>query len=183
MLSNSQCKDDKKCTLPLTVGMFAFALANINLPDTNVPNDTVQIKFNGNTLDELRTVPPTETKFFTLTGQVQLSQTSQKVDVTFSGKDGGSWSGHYGAVLHYFGAWLGEREIRFSKDGKTWEDWIRWKPAPKGSSDAWFVEWDLGTCDNNQKICTKTVYMQTHDLLTDRYYETSDSVQYIPNEG
>ena len=187
-LSNTQCKNATECPLPLTVGMFAFATVNngVSCPSNKQRDDLIQIKLNGNieqcqTECTLETITASETtNFFTMTEQIRLNKASQNINVTFSGRDNCYWGGNYGPTLHYFGAWLGEREIRFSGDGKTWEKWIPWKPATKGASDAWFVEWDLGTCDNNQETCTKTVYMQTHDLLTDRYYETSDSVQYIP---
>ena len=174
-LSNTQCKDATACTLPLTVGMFAFAIKN----NATYPNDKIKISFMNDTLEE--DVGSTETKFFTMTKQVRLSETSQNVEVTFSGNDEGRWADCYGAALQYFGAWLGDREIRFSSNGTNWTSWQTFSPAKKGSSDAWFIEWDLGKCDGNKQSCTKTVYMQTHDLLTDRYYETSDSVKYIPN--
>ena len=174
-LSNTQCKDATACTLPLTVGMFAFAIKN----NATYPNDKIKISFMNDTLEE--DVGSTETKFFTMTKQVHLSETPQKIGVTFSGNDVGAWADNYGAALQYFGAWLGDREIRFSNDGTTWTPWTLWEPDPKGDSDAWFVEWDLGKCDADETSCTKTVYMQTHDILTDRYYETSDSVKYIPN--
>ena len=181
-LSNTQCKDATECSHPLTVGMFAYALDNYAYTDDSDEefdrNDQILISFMDDTMIE--TVVPTETKFFTMTQTIDLSETPQNIEVTFSGDDLGGWYGNYGAALQYFGAWLGEREIRFSSDGTTWTPWQAFTPAEKGSSDAWFVEWDLGTCDAKESACTKTVYMQTHDLLTDRYYETSDSVQYIP---
>ena len=172
-LSNTACGDATTCILPLTVGMFAYAINN-----NNKPKDKIQISFMEDSLEE--DVVHTETKFFTMTKQVQLSETLQDVELTFAGIDSGNWNGHYGAALQYLAAWLGDREIRFSNDGTTWTPWQTFAPAEKGSSDAWFVEWDIGKCDADETSCTKTVYMQTHDLLTNRYYETSDSVQYIP---
>ena len=172
-LSNTACGDTTACILSLTVGMFAYAINN-----NNKPTDKIQISFMEDSLEE--DVSSTETKFFTMTKQIYISKTSQDVYVTFAGIDSGNWSGYYGAALQYFAAWLGDREIRFSNDGTTWTPWQTFEPAEKGTSDAWFVEWDIGKCDADETSCTKTVYMQTHDLLTDRYYETSDSVQYIP---
>ena len=127
-------------------------------------------------------------KLFTYSKEINLKTLSDPdsfIKASFKGFDGRLWTGYYGAGLQYFAAYLGEREIRFSNDGENWkEPWEKFSPSPNGFSDAWYeINWDLTKYGGNAEPGQKTVYMQTHDLLTDKYYETSSTFTYSPTSS
>ena len=170
----------RPCDPPLILGMFAVGQDN---GSCSYASDAIQINLTGEGLscDPNCTLQQEATdtfQFFMLSETIQLSEEEQKVTLRFAGKTECTSpdSDYDGAVLQYFGAWLGAHEIRFSNDKTNWTDWILWEPA---SNNAWFINWDLTAYGGNNMEGDKTVYMQTHDLLTDRYYETSSRIIYI----
>ena len=170
---------DSACEHPLTIGMFAF------IPDDE-QDKVIQINLTGEGLScpsdcKLESKDVSDMfQFLTLSKQIRLSDEEQVVTLHFAGKaNNASLDTYDGAVLQYFGAWLGYREIRFSNDGTSWTPWQTFSPASSGSSDAWFMDWNLTAYGGNNMEGGRTVYMQTHDLLTDRYYETSSRIIYI----
>ena len=119
--------------------------------------------------------------------QVTLDPSSSNQNVTFKFMtgDSSSWAGHYGAQVQYMAAWIGDREIRFSNDGKTWTEWQKFQPSANGTSEVWHREdWNLiDAYGGNNEPGPKTVYMQTHDLLNDKYYQATDTFEFvIPKE-
>lgn len=130
-------------------------------------------------------------RLFTYSNEIDLTTLSNPdifIKAIFTGSDGYWWSGYYGAGLQYFAAYLGKRKIRFSNDGENWTDWEEFSPSSNdasfGFSDAWYkIEWPLTEYGGNAESGLKTVYMQTHDLLTDRYYETSSTFTYAPTSS
>ncbi len=171
-------------TVPLTIAVFAKTLYNKNTKDdiSLYVNDQ---HGNYSSLDH------NEFSLFAFTSEVNTSN----VKVSYQGIEQGYWAGYFGPLLHYFQAYLGEREVRFSNDGTHWTAWEAFTPdtknSSKGNSDKATLPWQKNDWDitdpkygGNSEYGTKTIYMQTHDKLTDKYYEATDTFEYVkPEEG
>ena len=170
---------DIACTQKLMLGVFARTQPES--PPYYHGNDPVIISlYNNQNTKKGELQKTTETSFQLFAYSINIDLNEAPFRVTFTGKDGGGWGGYYGAGLQYFSAYLGDREIRFSNDGKKWTAWEKFSPKEVLSSAGYRPSWNLEQYGGNAEPGLKTVYMQTHDLLTDKYYQISDTFKYEP---
>ena len=174
----------------LTAGLFAMSQSYRYVSGHTMDHgpDSIKISLTSNCSEgSTYSVDKEQFDLYTRSTQLDTSYSKKNVTVCFSGSDTGGWIGQYGAHLHYFALWLGDREIRFSNDGEHWTEWMPFTPNSSGRSDAWFIEnWDLTdeTYGGNSTPGKKTVYMQTHDLLLNKYYQATNTFDYYtPKEG
>lgn len=163
----------------LTAGMFAFS-QTFGGQSADPINVTISSPSGNKSLSNQKS-DTTTFRFHSV--QTTLSPTASNTKVTFRYYfgDSSNWAGHYGAQVQYMAAWLGDREIRFSNDGENWTEWQKFEPSADGTSEVWHRDdWNLVEgYGGNDEPGRKTVYMQTHDLLTDKYYYTSDTFEFV----
>lgn len=170
---------------PLYAAMFAFTQSMNGGAQYSTDPISIKIDIPSMSSANLSTqADKDKMKLFSTKQTVSSAVSGKTATFSFFGKDSGGWAGHYGAQLHYFSAYLGNREVRFSNDGKNWTPW---QTFDFSKENTWYIEnWDLTNIEygGNDTYGAKTVYMQTHDIYTDKYYQTSNTFEYYkPKEG